>query len=379
MKDNNKKYNAIDIAHYHSGAMPPDERNALEKAALEDPFLADAMDGYAYSKAPGKELDEIRMRLDEKRKQQKVFSISSLSSGAWWKIAAMFILFAGVGYFFYATNSKKETSLMVKNDAPKKEKPAPISPAKEDTTATEDNIAFEKTPSEKDENNSAKLPSPGTKSIQGSAHRKTAPVEIRNEKEKTISQEHSADKNKKENFIAMNDKAVQSNITRKDSEERSFFRSTDTTDLVAASPHLYDRDTENTVAMNKKNATLNEVVVTGYGTQRKKSISGTVPEKLEGKASGVEVSSRSPYPKEGKENFDQYIKDNAVPVFDSIGERITANILLSFTLTKKGKPAHIKVLESSCEACEKEAIRLLKNGPIWIGKHRDSGTVRINF
>ena len=43
----------------------------------------------------GLELNEIRMRLDEKRKQQKFFSIFSLSSGGWWKIAAMFILFAG--------------------------------------------------------------------------------------------------------------------------------------------------------------------------------------------------------------------------------------------------------------------------------------------
>ena len=352
MKKNNKKYNAIDIANYLAGTMPADERHALEKAALEDPFLADALAGYAYSKDPRKELDEIRMRLDEKRKQQKVFSISSLSQGAWWKIAAVFILFGGVGYFFYATNSEKETSFVVKN-----ENPATISPAKDDTGITEDNIAFEKAPSEKNENNTARLPLPTTKSIHASPGKKTLPGEIRTGKEKT----------------------VQPDIILKNPVENTFFRSPDTTALVAVSPHLFDGDSGNTVVTNNKNATLNEVTVTGYGTQRKKSITGAVSRSLEGKISGVTVTASAPYPKEGKGNFDQYIKDNAVPVFDSSGERISANILLSFTLNKKGKPAHIKVLESSCPACEKEATRLLEDGPTWIGKRGDSGTVRIKF
>jgi hypothetical protein len=377
MKENSKKYNATDFARYHSGAMPPDERHELEKAALEDPFLADALEGYAYSKDPRKELDEIRMRLDEKRKQQKVFSIFSLSSGGWWKIAAMFILFAGAGYFFYATNSKKEASQVVKNDATKKENRPAISPAKDDTTATKDHIAFEK-PSEKNENSTAKLPLPASKSIEPSYHKKTLPGEIRNEKGKMILEGHLA--RNKENSVAMNnDKDIQSNIILKDSEQKTFFRSPDTTALVAVSPQAYDMDTGNTLVMNKKNATLNEVVVTGYGTQRKKNITGAVSGKLEGKVSGVTVSSASPYPKEGKENFDQYIKNNANPVFDSTGKRISANILLSFTLNRKGKPTKIKVLESFCPACEKEAVRLLKGGPNWIGRRGDSGTVRIQF
>jgi hypothetical protein len=149
--------------------------------------------------------------------------------------------------------------------------------------------------------------------------------------------------------------------------------------LVAASPGVYTRDSDNAVAMNQNNPALNEVVVTGYATKKKKSITGANVEKLEGKASGVTITTSAPYPKEGKGKFDQYITDNAVPVFDSTGKRITSNVLLSFTLDKKHKPANIKVLESSCEACEKEAIRLLKNGPDWIGKRGDSGTVRIQF
>ncbi|HEY5370443.1 MAG TPA: hypothetical protein VIJ75_15780 [Hanamia sp.] len=377
MKENNKKYNAIDFALYHSGAMPPDEMHALEKAALEDPFLADALEGYAFSKDPEKELDEIRKRLDEKRKQSKVFSISSISSGSWWKIAAMFILFAGIGYFFYATNSRKENSLAVKETVEKKETPAIISPRANDTAASEGNLAFEKPSTEKDRNNLAKLPAPVLKSLQP-APKNSGHDEERIKEEKIFSEKQLTAK--RESAMAMStDKIKSADITIAESREKSFDRLSDTTASEAVSPNVSSDDSGNMVAMNKKNGALNEVVVTGYGTQKKKDLTRANTEVLQGKVSGVQVNYESPYPKEGKEKFDKYIKDNAIPVLDSNGNRIAADILLSFKLDKKDKPNHIKVIESSCKVCEKEAVRLLEDGPVWVGKQGEKGTVRIQF
>jgi hypothetical protein len=127
--------------------------------------------------------------------------------------------------------------------------------------------------------------------------------------------------------------------------------------------------------MNKPNPALKEVVVTGYGTKKKSQVTG----ELQGRASGVAVSASTPYLKEGKENFAQYIKDNSLPVLDSSGKKLSANILLSFVLDKKGNPTHIKILESDCKPCEAEAIRLLKDGPTWVGKKGAKETVRIQF
>ena len=377
MKENQKKYNAIDFARYHSGTMLPDEMHALEQSALEDPFLADALDGYMYSKDYEKELGQIRMRLDEKRKQQKAFFISSLSSGMWWKIAAMFILLAGVGYFFYATNSKKETSTAVKENVVKKENPAIIPPLTNDTNTSEGNIAFEKVLPEKDKNERAKLTAPVIKSSQAIV-KNSAGEEVRITKEKEFSVEHF--ENKKENAVAMsNDKTSSASLTHADSGQKSLLLSSDTTALVAAPATKYLKDSANAIAMNKKSHALQEVVVTGYGTQKKKNITASTSDELQGKVSGVDLKTNLPYPKDGNEKFNQYVKDNAIPVLDSIGERIPANILLSFTLNKRGKPVHIKVIESSCKSCEKEAIRLLKNGPDWIGKSHEAGNVRIQF
>ena len=42
MSSKNNGFTAGDIERYHSGKMSPEERHALEKAALDDPFLAGA-------------------------------------------------------------------------------------------------------------------------------------------------------------------------------------------------------------------------------------------------------------------------------------------------------------------------------------------------
>ena len=46
-KDNTiKPFSAEDIERYHQGLMSASERNSLERAALEDPFLADSLEGF---------------------------------------------------------------------------------------------------------------------------------------------------------------------------------------------------------------------------------------------------------------------------------------------------------------------------------------------
>lgn len=372
MKEKQKKYNAADFARYHSGEMPPGEMHALEKAALKDPFLADALDGYAFSKNPETELDEIKMQLIKKKERNNVFSLHSLSPGAWWKIAAMFILIAGAGYFFFKINSQNEHSLAVTEKQAKEKDSSIISALKKDTASPEGNMVFEKTSPQKEKNNSSKLSAPSVKSFSHA-------VEEGQHTEKRM-REEKIQTNEKSEIMAMSaEKMKAADIALSDSGGKNFLHSSDTTALVAVSPNVYLNDTDKAVAMNKKNASLNEVVITGFGKKRNKNIANSTSQELQGKIIDVEITSSTPYPKEGKEKFDQYITDNAIREYDSTGERIHANILLSFTLDKKGKPSNIKVLESSCKACEEEAIRLLKEGPDWAGKKGTKATVRIQF
>ena len=91
MEKKNKIYTADDFARYYAGNMEAKEMHALEKAALEDPFLADALEGYAHTAAATAEVQNLRAALTKRTTRKKVFSLTSLSQNNWWRIAAIFI------------------------------------------------------------------------------------------------------------------------------------------------------------------------------------------------------------------------------------------------------------------------------------------------
>ena len=71
-KNNDIIYTAADIEKYHNGLMSSKERHALEKAALDDPFLADALEGYATSSInSNNDIDELKKRLAARIEQEK--------------------------------------------------------------------------------------------------------------------------------------------------------------------------------------------------------------------------------------------------------------------------------------------------------------------
>jgi hypothetical protein len=370
--EENKKYNANDFARYHSGTMPPNEMHAIEKAALEDPFLADALDGYAYSADAKKEIDEIRFRLEEKRKQKKAFSLASFSQDSWWKIAAMVLLIAGGGYLFFFLTVKKENSLAVKQEVIKKEKDEMVSHLNNDSVTAESNIAFEKAPAVKDKISPRQLTAPVYKSHESLAAGVVTQKEVI-QREMEISQDRS--RVQKADAVAMNKTSIAPNVKIDDSANKTLFRSPDTDASIAAFPKEVSKDSANSLAMNDKKPSMAEVVVVGYGSTKRSKVT----EELTGKVSGIQTDGKIPSPREGIENFNQYIKDSAVVILDSTGQRVSANVLLSFRLNKKGYPRDIAVIESSCKPCETEAIILLKNGPAWTGNTGAKGLVRIQF
>ena len=144
MEETNKKYTATDFERYHSGGMPANEMHALEKAAAEDPFLSDALDGYVNAPDFKADILELKARLEEKKKKKNVFSISSITENKWWRIAALFIVIAGVGVLFYRINFINKEDSLATNDlksSPKNEDSAVTSLA---DSATTSDMAFQK-------------------------------------------------------------------------------------------------------------------------------------------------------------------------------------------------------------------------------------------
>lgn len=95
MNTNNdiKNYSAEDISRYWQGKLSSEEMHAMERAAMDDPFLADAMEGYSTAN-PQKvtnDLAELRERLQERGSETKVVPMRR----KWWRVAAVIILLGG--------------------------------------------------------------------------------------------------------------------------------------------------------------------------------------------------------------------------------------------------------------------------------------------
>ncbi len=110
--NNIKKFSAADIEKYHKGHLSAKERHDLEKAALDDPFLADALEGYTFAgvNTPA-DIAELKKRLAEKVEGAKVVSMHP--GRKFWtpflKVAAMIVVVAGAGLLVYqfAFNEKR--------------------------------------------------------------------------------------------------------------------------------------------------------------------------------------------------------------------------------------------------------------------------------
>lgn len=117
-----KKYTAADFAKYHAGTMPAGEMHALEKAALDDPFLEDALEGYSITSTPSLDAAVLRERISDAVSAKKVFFLSPKKG--WWHIAALLVIMAGAGYLFFTINN----NVSRQNNLAKNEKVTQVNP-----------------------------------------------------------------------------------------------------------------------------------------------------------------------------------------------------------------------------------------------------------
>ena len=123
-----KNYTAADIEKYHRGLLSPGEMNELEKAALDDPFLADALEGYGATAVNiSSDISELEKKLEERVSDKNVISIApSGNSFKWWKAAAAVVILGGLGYFiFQVSTDSKNNEVAVKLE--EKKSNAPVS------------------------------------------------------------------------------------------------------------------------------------------------------------------------------------------------------------------------------------------------------------
>ena len=88
------------------------------------------------------------------------------------------------------------------------------------------------------------------------------------------------------------------------------------------------------------------------------------------KSSGLE-------PIVGWKEFRKYLKREMRLPADTC-RNISGKVSLAFEIDKQGRPVKIEVRKSLCPSLDREAVRLLKSGPIWQGSAK-VGQVDIRF
>lgn len=148
-KDNNHiiNFNASDIEKYHKGLLSAAERHQMEKAALEDPFLADALEGYAFAgdQLPS-DLSELSQKITKAASAGKVVAMQPVKKtfSPLLRVAAMFILIAGAGLLVYHFAFNKKDAEIAKNEPAPKEETVTVT-KRADSLPVNPNTAGEKT------------------------------------------------------------------------------------------------------------------------------------------------------------------------------------------------------------------------------------------
>jgi CarboxypepD_reg-like domain/Gram-negative bacterial TonB protein C-terminal len=139
--NNEKLYTSVDFASYHAGTMSVHGMHALEKAALEDPFLSDALDGYLHTDTAAADILKLKKEFNFKSTDNNVATVWTKKT--WWKIAASIVMVFGMGYLFNSINRKENITPLAKNEVVADS----IEVIKEDTISLEKNSNIVMTPS----------------------------------------------------------------------------------------------------------------------------------------------------------------------------------------------------------------------------------------
>ena len=362
------------LSDYIQGLRKGKEAHRLEKESMKDPFLADAIDGYNQVEGNHEQrIEQLRIQISARStKKRNTYAII-------WSVAACLVIGFGISSYFLFP---KETPEPVIPIIPQKE--IALVPTKTKTDSTPISPVSMKQADKKD----IIAKSRTTISKPPSAPITTMPMEeetsdqmVAATDEEVIMTTGASDPESvkkmriaKMAVIPTND-IIKGKVTDQKGEpligasvmykgtnigtvtdvngEFSLLKKAENKQLTAQyigyDPVEVPVDTSRTmlIAMNEDQKGLSEVVVVGYGVNKKANKDST------------------PQPVDGKRKYQKYLKENLVRPTDETCAQVKGKVVLTFLVNRDGRPFHIKVKKSLCESSDKEAIRLVQEGPDW--------------
>lgn len=380
----------MNLLRYIQGFRKGKEAHRIEKEAMQDPFLADAIEGFDQVQGNHiQEIEKLRKKITIRTQSKRSYYIRN------WSIAASILFCIGIGGYFLVkenelpeilyTEEIKELFPLSEPSAPaetivaqakqKEEKeesvalpppaPAPVAPVKEKPMAAAallEDSTIEAMILSDDATYEAEI-------IQEEQVQEIRQQSVSLSKAATISQVQPMVKGKvvdREGEPIIGASILQQGTTRgtvTDLDGHFELPVNDTNPIsvqfIGYEPVDIPADTSQLmlIAMNDNQEALEEMVVVGYGRQKKKNKPQRSAEK--------EKASTQPQPVIGKRAFRKYLSENLIPPTDSECSGIKGKVIISFLVNEKRRPYNFQVKTSLCPSADKEAIRLIEKGPDW--------------
>lgn len=394
------------LLDYIRGLRKGKEAHRLEKKSMQDPFLADAMDGYSKVKGDHEQqITNLQMKISKhSQKRKRSYAVT-------WSVAASLVIGISISsYFLFLKKGMDEDAFIAKGDVPSTVL-APTSPKdevallpKEKTTQdsvseAKVNIANNKDIFAKASTKSTAMPQAAPTATMPILEEKSEPIARQEEEVTAVMDTFNPDsaRDKMRLAKASTNNMIKGIVTNEAGEpivgasvlykgtnigtitdlkgQFSLIKKEDNKELMAQyigyNSVEIPVDTSSTIliAMNENKNSLNEMVVVGYGKQIKKknvenASSAVSPESI--KVAEIKPEKYLPStPVIGMKQYKEYLKQNLVRPIDDACAKAKGKVVLTFLVNKEGRPYYITVKKSLCESSDREAIRLIQEGPDW--------------
>lgn len=389
------------LSDYIRGLRKGKDAHRLEKESMKDSFLADAMDGYTQVKGDHEE------QIEKLRKGITTRSVSKKNTYAIiGSIAACLIIGIGISsYFLFLKSNITEEVMIPKNlvlsrsDIPtqpeKKQDTVPPSDAKQDSTSKR-----------------TKYPANQKKDVLAKTHQTAQPqsnpsvreatkeeletiaeaIEMRQSKQivpvgQAVYNQEQAKARMQITQAVLPPNTIQGKVTDEKGEpligatielkgtnirtitdingnfsvNKSQANNELTAHYIGYESVNIPIDTSKTmlIAMREDGRSLSEVVVVGFGSSRKSALTGSTT------ATPAKAKCHNPQPVIGKRKYKKYLEENLIRPTEGECANIKGEVTVTFVVDQKGNPQHIIVTKGLCESADKEAIRLIQEGPKW--------------
>lgn len=407
----NKQWGVSDFKRYHSQQMPAAERHALEKAALDDPFLEDALDGYAFAATPVEDIVELRNNLAQPKEQSRVVVLPIRPRHIFLKVAAILVLVSGLTWLLYPGTKEPSRELVATTTQ------TPVASEQIDTGATASVIASTQqtaaagAPALADTNVTSRLlsvpaekPSPSSTKDSVNANTDVATKTTEDKFATTTDQKTAASPVSKANDLeAIANNAIKGRVVddqgapvpyatvsvpqsnsnvASDANGVFMLKNMQQTDVLAnvaapgfetANAPLVANREGNTVVLKESKGALEEVIVLGYGTRKKTTKSVRADKQTEHFSI---LSLTNARPRASGSNFTDSVNRLAAQIAFA---DTTGYVLLRFELDANGKAKNIATVKSLSSSTDRAATQLLQNLPPLQRTHKNKPQARIEF